>query len=333
MPKTICLNFTNFAVSFIFDLFLMRNIIQISVFILMAFSFSSCFTGIEGTKKISLSRDDKKKSAPSPEEAFFSGIPPVPLKQWENGRRFLAADDKLLLIFESPQASLFPDTLSVKGRFLEFQGVASRIGPDGNLSLLLQFSDGLRNLIYDTGRSFDDAMENFTSTDLPMLIDLEMVDDARNTLVGKKLWTRSNLWYDENDQRIDGKKFYPVTILDVTPGSLVFPLKLKLQSADGLDFFMFMNYGNTNTESRPFHNLFSLSDIRKNYPEISPETWQLICNGKIALGMTKLECRLALGNPIDVASGHDYSQTLDIWTFDNGVILWFEDGKLIRHKG
>lgn len=279
-----------------------------------------------------MSREDRRNAEPTPEEIFFSGIEPTPLKEWIPGRKFIASDNKAILAFESFRSPFADDSLEMKGKILNYESVRSSVGADGNLNLIIVFTDGERKFLYDTGKDFDSAMEKVESNDLPMLIDLEMVEDARKILTGKKLWTRSNLWYDDNEERIDGKKYVPVTITDVVPGNFVFPLKLVLKTEDDIKFNMFMNFGNANTESRSFHNLFSLTDLRKNYPTILPEYWDLICEGKVKNGMSKLECRLALGNPIEIASGHDYSQTLDIWTFENGIILWFEDGKLTRYK-
>ena len=38
-----------------------------------------------------------------------------------------------------------------------------------------------------------------------MLIDLDMVDDARELLKGKDLWLKTPLWYDNNGNRVMGK--------------------------------------------------------------------------------------------------------------------------------
>lgn len=310
-----------------------RWIKSIPIFLGMTFSLfllSSCFTGIEGTKKITLTREDKKMAQPSEEESFFSGIKPDPLLEWEQGRIFIASDNKALLIFET-QDNLFPtDTISIKGKLFEFVGVDSKMNAAGNLTVGLLFTDGARTLVYDTNKEFDKAMNSFMSSDVPMMIDSKMVAQVREKLIGKKFWTKSPLWYDEKGERIDGKKYVEVTVTDVEPGNLVFPLRLKIKDAEGNEAFMLMNFGTEGNESRAFHNLFSLTDIRPHYPTISPETWKLISQGKVAIGMTKEECRLSLGNPSDVNSGHDYSQTLDIWQYDNGVVLWFEDGRLTR---
>lgn len=290
----------------------------------------SCFTGIEGTKKITLNREDKKMSQPTEEENYISGIKPSPLLEWEPGRIFIASDNKALLIFDT-QDNLFPtDTISIKGKLFEFVGVESKMNPAGNLTVCLLFTDGARTLAYDTNKEFDQAMNSFMSSDVPMMIDSKMVEQAREKLVGKKFWTKSPLWYDEKGERIDGKKFVEVTILEVEPGTLVFPLRLKIKDEEGVEAYMFMNFGSEGNESRSFNNLFSLTDIKQHYPTIQPETWQLISEGKVKVGMTKEECKLSLGNPSDVNAGHDYSQTLDIWQYDNGVVLWFEDGRLAR---
>lgn len=290
----------------------------------------SCFTGIESTKKISLSREDKKLTNPTPEELFMAQLKAEPLKEWANGKRFIASDDKALLAIV-PQSGIIPiPPDSIKGKILEFAGVEPKMNASGNLNVALLFSDGIYTYSYDTGKEFDYAMENLFSDQIPMLIDEDMVTQARRLLVGNKFFTRSSLWYDDKGNRIDGQKFVEVTVTDVQPGNLVFPLNLAIRTKDGNSAHMFMNFGNAGNESRGFNNLFSLSDIKKHYPHINAETWDFISNEKVKEGMTKEECRLALGNPSDASSGHDYSQTLDIWSYENGKVLWFEDGRLVK---
>ena len=294
------------------------------------FSLSSCFTGIESTKKINLSREDKKNMMPTKEERFMAQIEGAPLKTWDPGKRFIASDNKALLII-IPQSGLLPYAPdSIKGKVLEFLGVESKINAAGNLTVALLFNDGIYTYSYDTGKEFDIAMEDVKSDQIPMLIDEDMVAHARQLLTGQKFWSRSNLWYDKEGNRIDGKKYVEVTVLDVQPGNMIFPLQLEIKTEDNETAYLFMNFGSADNESRSFSNLFSLTDIRKHYPAIEPETWNFISQGKIKEGMTKDEVRLALGNPSDLASGHDYSQTLDIWSYENGRVLWFEDGRLVK---
>lgn len=298
--------------------------------VLMPLLLSSCFTGIESTKKINLSREDRKLADPSPEERFMAQLQPLPLKEWETGKRFIASDDKALMVIV-PQSGLLPYAPdSIKGKVLEFSGVESKINAAGDIVVALLFSDGIYVYAYDSGKEFDYAMENLKSDQIPMLIDEDMVMQARGLLQGQKFWTRSPLWYDEEGNRIDGKRFIQVTVTDVMPGNMVFPLKLKIETPQKESAYIFMNFGSADNESRSFHNIFSLADIRKHYPNIEAETWDYISAGKVREGMTKEEVKLSLGNPTDTNSGHDYSQTLDIWSYDNGRVLWFEDGRLVK---
>lgn len=299
---------------------------------LLSTVFTSCFTGIESTKKINLSREDKKLSTPTTEELFIAQIEATPLQNWDEGRSFLVSDNRALFVIV-PQEGLLPAPPdSIKGKILEFTGVESKINAAGIPTVTIKFSDGLFTYAYDTGKEFEDAMVNVKSNQIPMLIDLEMVSQARGLLAGKKLWSRTNLWYDKSGNRINGKKFVEVTIKDIQPGDMVFPLLVEIETEDNEKAYLYMNYGNADNESRSFNNLFSFSDIRKHYPGIDEETWKYISEGKVKEGMTKEEVKLSWGHPKNANSGHDYSQTLDIWTYDNGKTLWFEDGRLARFR-
>lgn len=304
----------------------------ISLFIILTISFglTSCFTGIESTKKISLSREDRRRSNPTPEEKVMMEVSASPLKEWNSGKNFIVSDDKALLVVVPREGLVSSPPESVKGKTLHFTGIDSKINVAGDITVSLIFSDGIYTYVYDTSKEFDNAMETFMSNQIPMLIDEDMVDQTRKLLMGKKYWTKSPLWYDKDENRIDGLRFVEVEIIGVEPGNLVFPLRLQIKTPDDQVAYMYMNFGNEDNESRAFQNLFSLTDPKKHYPEIDSETWSMISQGKVKLGMTKEECKLALGNPSELSSGHDYSQTLDIWSYDNGRVLWFEDGRLTK---
>ena len=308
----------------------LKRYIQGALLTLSSFLLVSCFTGIESTKKISLSREDRKNSSLTPEEKYMVSVAAAPLKDWNQGRPFIVSDNKALLVIV-PQQGIIPIAPdSIKGKFLYFDGVESKMNAAGKLTVALLFSDNIYIYAYNTGKEFDDAMENLMSDQIPMLIDEDMVTQARKLLVGKKFWSRSPLWYDKEGNRIDGKKYVEVTITDVQPGDMVFPLLVEFSTDKKETAYVLMNFGNSDTESRAFHHLFSLSDIRKHYPDIEDETWEIISEGKVREGMTKEEVKLSIGNPVDINSGHDYSQTLDIWRYENGRVLWFEDGHLVK---
>lgn len=296
------------------------------------FLFGGCFTGIESTKKIKLTREVKKSKKTSDEELFFNGIIGQTVGTLNEGHRFYVTDDRAILIFEPEGIPLGVSMPEIGGDTITFTGVEPRVDASGEIKLVLDFTDGSFKLPYNTGRPFDTGLDSFRTDQIPMIIDLDIVAQAKELLQGKKVWTKTLLWYDKNGERINGRKFVPVTITDVEPGNMVFPLNVKILSNDSTVAWMWMNTGHSGTESRSFFHLFSLTDPHEKHPGITNEIWEKITNGDVTVGMTKDECRLALGLPSDLSSGHDYSQTLDMWSYENGIILWFEDGVLTRFR-
>lgn len=93
-----------------------------------------------------------------------------------------------------------------------------------------------------------------------------------------------------------------------------------------------MKGSSSNYESRSFSSLFSLNDPKLAYPGITPEIWEIICRGGLTVGMTKEECKLSLGNPKEVDTGHDWNSLMDYWKYDDGTYLLFQDGRLINYR-
>ncbi|MDE7441183.1 MAG: hypothetical protein K2M69_03350 [Muribaculaceae bacterium] len=289
--------------------------------------FSGCSTGIEGTKTITYSKSEKKVLTPTQEEKIVADISPSPLKDWKTGRRFLVSDDRAALIFES-----LPPGTSLKGRELLYEGYEERMTPGGKKSLVIIFGDGSRSYSYPTGKLTEEGLASVTSLDIPMLVDLETVAIYKQRLEGLKAWTRSTLRYDENGEKRSGRRFVPVTIKAVSPGDILFLIHLEIEEENGESSLIYMNPSHRGLESRTFSDLFFLSDPKMKHPGIAPDVWDLICQGKVKTGMTKEECKLALGNPDDVASGHDWNQTVDIWNYRDGVFLQFQDGLLTKFR-
>ena len=290
-----------------------------------AVGLSSCFTGIEGTKRVELGREDRRQVIPTAEETYLSDLKGTPLREWRKGRLFIATDDRLQYLLEQNNRTA---AASMKGKTLSYEDTETRRLPDGTMQTIVMLRNGNDLYAYRTGMRPERADTALTSDRLPMLIDRLMVERADSMLRGKRLWTRTALWYTGDSTRVTGRKFIPVDVTSVTPGETTFPLRVNFRDDAGTDAFMFMNFGSTGYDSRSFANLFTLDDPRRHYPAISDEHWQLICSCNVALGMTKEECRLALGAPSDVNSGRSYSETLDLWNYSDGKALRFADGVL-----
>ncbi len=308
----------------------MTRLHYILLFALLVCLTVSCHTGIESTKTITLSKSERKQLEASPEEKLMEDVKAPMLSEWKEGKKFLVSDNRASLVFDP--YSMINDQEELGGKIIEYAGVTLKATPGGADEAVIVFKNGSGSLQYSTGKNTNDAATSISSMDVPMLIDLELVDKVKDLLVGRKVWTRSQLWYDRNENKIDGRKFVPVEIVDVNPGTMVFPLKVYLIDENGKPAMMYMNAGTAGIESRTFQNLFSLTDPKDRYPSIHEDVWELIQRGQVRLGMTKEECKLALGNPSDVNSGHDWNSTIDFWQYPNGSYLRFQDGLLVAFR-
>ena len=297
-----------------------------------ALSVTACSTGIEGTRSIKMSKEDRRNAMPTAEDLTASEIVSQPFSQWRQGKRFFVTDDKASLIYDASHSS--GDVRAMAGRIITFSGVRFRADAGGRLTGIVEFADSAGTYTYNSGKD-ETALAQLTGQEMPMLIDLDLVASADSVLSGKMVWTLSPLWYDSDLNNIEGRKFVPVTIRGVAPGNMLFPLVVRFVDDSGVQYSMYMNVAaanGTGAESRTYPSLFSETDPKASYPSVSDENWKLICAGRVALGMTKLECRLALGNPSDVISGHDWDSLLDAWSYKNGTYLQFQDGLLVNFR-
>lgn len=298
--------------------------------IIVVLFLSGCNTGIENTKTIKMSKSEMKATRITEEERFMSDLRPPLLNEWERGKKFLITDERASLVFDISNYSESSD--SVSGHVIEYLGIEEKTTPAGGKETVVVFQDGKRILRFPTGKNLKDAESTILSMDIPMLIDLDMVEAADKMLKNKKVWTRTNLWYTPEGAKMNGLQFVSVVIDSVSPGTMVFPLKLNMKDSEGKDFVLFMNLKNTGIESRTFQNLFTLSDPKLKYTFVQPDNWSYIERGEVRIGMTKAECKLSLGNPSDVNSGHDWNSTIELWQYPNGTFLRFEDGVMIGFR-
>ena len=320
LPTTVCRASLN-SIKQVFKLLL----------ILPLLTLGACFTGVESTKKIALSKADKKILQPSDEELLMNTVTPEPLGEWVQGKSFFVVSDRVAMLLHTPDGGTV-DADGLEGSVLSFESVAEAPAPDGTRKALVVLRQGNRRMVFDTGREYTEALQRFMSDRLPMMIDTDMLSSTDRLITGRTLWTRSPVWNDSTGQRYEGRKFVPVTVTAILPGSIAFPARVQFRDETGQEAYMFLNFGASSGDSRSFADLFFLTDPKLRYPKISGHIWQLIQHSALENGMTKEEAKLSLGNPDEVMSGHDYSQTLDIWRYNDGSMLRFADGLLIDFR-
>lgn len=305
-----------------------RKIILYAGCLLSLLMLQSCFTGVEGTKKITLTKKELSSVAPTKEELYLENVEIEPVGKWKEGRRFKVTDDRLNVVMLSDDAE---NTLK-SGDVIEYAGIEDRLSPDGNdrSTLVFRKDTALYRLAVD--KTYKETIDHYTSSDLPMLIDLTLIEEINGRLAGQTYWTRTPLWYTDDMKYKSGRKYVPVKVTAVEPGDTFFPVKIQFKDDKGDTSYLLMNVGNSGNDTRGFAKLFMLTDPRKQYRNISDATWEAIQRGEIIAGMTKEECRLSVGNPSDTNVGHDYSRQLEIWNYPDGSYIHFVDDVVVRYR-
>lgn len=297
-----------------------------AVAIAAAATLSSCFTGIESTPKITDTDVRRDRVVANTETGFLNDVVPEPAADWTTGKRFFVTDNKISSILTSDD----PSTEKLAGKILTYAGsrpftsiVGARdteyffVTPEGN------------RLRY---RPIDSSVSDTMPLEVPFTVQLSVVDEVGKRLKGNTYYILTPIWYDRRGESFNGRKFIPVTVEEVLPGSSIYPIRLVLRAPEGGLFELFMSTGANLKAPRGFDKLLSFTDPRKKYPHITDEVWNNIITGRVAIGMTRDECRLSLGSPDNVVHRTGSSYLYETWTYTNGIYLAFRDGILESYR-
>ena len=303
----------------------MRKAVSLAMAVMALCLLQGCFyTGVESTPKITAGEVRRTQEPVEAEDTFLASVGPAPLRLWEPGKRFLVTDPRVALIF--PSAGERAEALD--GREITFRDASESVGVTGIGVTLLRFdSPEGEELVYKVNRPLGALMEA-DRMNVPFTIQTDMVEEADRMMRGRRLYVKTSLWRDDRDNTLRARKYIPVTIDSVSPGGETFALRVSFHDGDGNLGHLYFNPGTKEGNTRSFADLFSFSDPRLKYPQIAPETWELITRGRVADGMTLLECRLALGAPKEITRGATTGYLREVWQYENGIYLLFEDGVL-----
>lgn len=288
----------------------------------------SCFTGVEGTKKVSdkdvskaISRSQTAMKKQDLLVAYKDSVP-----AWRQGKRFYVTDSQVKLIF-APSNSVNSDTLRLSGKTLVYDGYSEGGVLDNRKTVNLMFADSNNKYIYPTNKEIQEFNSQFQ---IPFLIDEDMVAFYSKQLSNKDFWIKTALWYDVNNERmIKGRQFVKVHVERVEPGNKVFPLKVVFLASDsGQEAFVWIATNVEVMKDRDFGSLFTTENLRERHKDITDANWARITNCQVVEGMTKEECKLSLGTPKQVKQRPTYDGLNEIWYYDGGSFLLFADGLL-----
>ncbi len=312
---------------------MMRRHIILSAISLLSIPvlLQSCFTGVESTPKITSSEVRKQHVVSTPEMEYLSDITAEPFAEWLPGKPFYVTDSKIGIIF-TPSQGVGQQGINVGDTitYLRYQEALSVTG-DSVTDIVLAKDD--TSLTYRVNASAS-QLRRRKQVEIPFTIEMNIIADARHKISDKNFYILTPLWYDNEERPVDGLRFTEVRVTDVLPGNHVYPLKVMFTTADtGLERCVFLSLSDPeNSTMRNFAKVFALSDPHLRYPSISYTNWHLIQNSKVALGMTRDECRLALGSPSELDRRPSTAGVYEIWNYDDGQYLIFQDGLLTRFR-
>jgi hypothetical protein len=284
---------------------------------------------VESTPKITYKDVKKSGSTVSEEENLAKSFTLDEYSQWTVGKRFYVTSSRISLALSG---NTFQTPMPEVGDTLVYQGSCNVTALTGDEVVELQFRNAYNGaeLSYRTNADAD-KLASGTALEVPFTVDLTLVDKVANALRGRELYLKTNLWFDLNGESYAGRKFVKVAVTDVTAGNEVFPLMVTFTDDRGEQHAVYMSAAaGEHWVSREFSSLFSFTNPKSAYPQISDEMWQCIINSRVEKGMTKGEVTLALGSPVNIDRGHDHTSAYERWRYSDGVYLIFEDGLLVK---
>lgn len=150
----------------------------------------------------------------------------------------------------------------------------------------------------------------------------------KRTLAVKRVF---NLENKQMENRIHLPRYTVLKIKEVKisgPGSLVI-LSLEDRHGSLYETEVDLKYDVIVKNENYIEDLFGFGDIHQKYPAITDKRWGIIARGDLEEGMSTDECRLSIGDPVEIQLKKD--SRFETW-FYNGKTLEFESGILQRFK-
>jgi len=300
-------------------------------------SLGGCFTGVESTPRINVPDEERHRTTGiSTEERYLADIAPQAPSAWQAGKRFRVTDGRIRLIFLPHSSST--DSLPGHDIFFENMTTARTLTGDDATELTFGSADG-RKFHYRI-TSLDSAkIDTIAALEIPFTIDLDLVDEINRRMRGRHFYITTPSWYvrDGNDfKAVAGLRHIEVKVDSVEAGNVHFPAAVYFTIADPTlaarvktkSNAVLMSIGTRRAATRNFETLFAFENPRKSHPLIRDEVWEFIISSKVRSGMSREECRLALGAPAEILRLPSYAGMRERWSYSDGVMLLFDDGFL-----
>lgn len=304
-----------------------KVILRVSAALVLTGFLNGCFTGVESTPKITQKELKKQNIVDIPESHILDGITAERPASWAPGKRFYVADNRVSRVAWRVDPVAAADSL--QGRMLVLTAIDTvpTLTDHSEIQVSMAADDGGAVVEFRTGLT-PEQWSKIDSYAIPHLIDMQMISRVRDKLVGGRYYVLPARRIGSSGVDTVGTRYQSVVITDILPAAESTPVRTVFVDSEGNTASLLMTLGDSPSSRRNFETLFTATDPRTRYKNISPENWQKIIHSRVALGMTPDECRLALGSPDNYTRFPTTAGMVERWTYSGGVYLVFEDGLL-----
>ncbi len=302
-----------------------------AIAILGATALSGCFTGIESTPRITAGDVRRQAAArPTPEMLFLADVGTQPPASWTPGKEFHVADARVARLFaytDGRADGLEGTTL----RFVAFEDAPSLTG-EGATYVVLTSERG-DTLSYRIDAPLDNVRSR-ERLEIPFTVEMLPVQQADSLMRSHIYYISTPLWRRTDGRTRPGLRHVPVKVLGVRPGTDgIYPAAVLFAPEYAqADTAMVMMSLSGDKAPRSFATLFSFTNPRDRYPHITDHVWDLIVHSRVEPGMTRDECRLALGSPTRTEQIPTRGGMVERWSYGEGIYLIFDDGTLSSYR-
>ncbi|MDO5571641.1 MAG: hypothetical protein Q4F97_09310 [Bacteroidales bacterium] len=301
---------------------------RIKNIILIIILFSTSFSSFSQKNK-------DKKSTITPEETFINeNFKFAPPSKWKPGYKFFYTCPEINITLKAVNPIL-NDTTNYQNALFVLKEFKHETDWGGESFINICFTSDDKDFIFKTGKSLQQFSDTLYNPLIPCLIWLDEIEKADSLLKNKTLYILNSNWNTDTDSNLlNAKKFVPVIVESVKPGNETNPVKIYFKDEKGETFFIYtMLSGTINSTSRlTFPKTFSFSDPRIKYKDINDEKWALITSGDLANGMNQNEIKLSIGKPNEIKRIPTYSGLKEQWNYNNGTMVFFEDGLVTKFR-
>lgn len=318
---------------------------QTIILLVLAPLLGGCFTGVDSTPRIGDSEVRRRHVPDSTDEQRFIPASAIPAPHnWVPGQTLFRLDAA------APYERVFTpvgDPVAMRGgEDYAFVGTEVVPGLTGDSLVALVLADRRGHRFRYVTSIATAAWDTLGRLDIPYMTNLATSRTADRLMRGQKYFIRTPYWQNAALQPVRGLRHVEVHIDSVAPGTSHYPALVYFTIADtalarsagapeqtlAVQYNVPMTAGTTIADTRNFDRLFRFQNPRKLFADIKPEIWNLIVASRLRAGMSRDECRLALGIPDEIRQIPSAGGMREVWNYHDGTFLVFDEGFLSNFR-